>query len=98
VTEAEPAWNIVGLVEALNSWVLRESPAEELRKVVGRWAFHQHEDPYQGVHRQPGFANLYFGEVPGTRNKGAAVSCTYWIEVGTHAVKWDSFTTLNLPF
>jgi hypothetical protein len=98
MTEVERAWNIVGLVEALNAWVAREHPSEHLRKAVGRWAFQQHEDPYQGVHRQPGFPNLYFGEVAGTRHKGAALSCTYFIEVTTHSVKWDNFTTLNLPF
>ncbi len=98
MTGDEPAWAIAGLVEALNSWAQRESPGPDLRRTVARWAFNQHEDPYQGVSRQPGFPNLYFGEVPGTRAEGAAVSCTYWIEAATHTVKWDNFTTLNLPF
>jgi hypothetical protein len=97
VTSSGPAWGIAYLVEALNSWAQRENPSKELRKIVARWAFNQHEDPYQGVSRQPGFPNLWFGEVPGTRAEGAAVTCTYWIEVATHTVKWDNFTTLNLP-
>jgi hypothetical protein len=56
------------------------------------------DDPYQGVHREPGFENLWYGAVPETRHDGdQVVVCSYWIEERTRTVRCDSIATLGLP-
>jgi hypothetical protein len=45
-----------------------------------------------------GFANLWFGRVPGSENgDGQVVTCSLWIEEAPRTVRCDSFATLNLP-
>lgn len=56
------------------------------------------DDPYHGVRREKGFANLWFGPIPGSADgSGTVVACSYWIEEETHTVRCDSFATLNEP-
>jgi hypothetical protein len=89
-------WTFRYAIEALDYWAEREKPSQDLRMVVTEWAFNQHTNPYRGMDRQPGFANLYVGEVRGTRSGSAAVTCTYWIDETTSTVRFDNFTTLRI--
>lgn len=55
-------------------------------------------DPYQGVRRESGFANLWFGPVPNSDDgRGVVVACAYWIEESSHTVRCDSFASLSQP-
>ena len=55
-------------------------------------------DPYQGVRREAGFDNLWFGAVPRSgHGDGLAVMCAYWIFESTRVVRYDSFASLGQP-
>jgi len=91
-------WTLENFVDALDRWIDRESPPQDLRNFVTAWVFSRYDDPYQGVRREPGFANLWFGQVPGSQHgNGQVVACSYWIMELERVVRCDSFATLNLP-
>ena len=96
----EPAgrWGLVGFLERLDDWETREGPSDDLRLVVTAWILSRFDDPYQGVQREPGFPNLWYGEVPGTAHGHAQiVVCSYWIEETARTVRCDSIATLSFP-
>jgi hypothetical protein len=80
-------------------WIEREESAADLRLTVTAWILTRYDDPYQGVQREPGFDNLWFGETPRTRyGAGTAVACSYWIYASRSVVRCNSIATLPLPF
>jgi hypothetical protein len=88
----------VGFLDRLDTWAEQESPPDDLRLLVTAWIMTRYDDPYQGVRREHGFPNLWFGVVPHSEDgAGAVVVCAYWIEESTRIVRCDSFATLNLP-
>jgi hypothetical protein len=98
VDKGPPSWTLVGFLDRLDAWVERESPAEDLRLIVTAWVMTRYDDPYQGVRRESGFPNLWFGAVPNTDDgSGNVVACAYWIEESSRTVRCDSFATLGLP-
>lgn len=91
-------WTLEGFLELLDTWIQIESPPDDLRLLVTAWIMTRYDDPYQGVHREPSFENLWYGPVPRSANgKGAVVVCSYWIIESTRTVRCNSFATLNLP-
>jgi hypothetical protein len=80
-----------------NSGGTQESPSIELRTAVVDWIATRYEDPYQGVARQAGFDNLWWGPVPRTYRAGAVVTCSYWIIERDGVVRCDLFGTHNVP-
>jgi len=94
----DPGWQLAGFLDRLDAWAERESAPGDLRLLVTAWIMTRYDDPYQGVRREPGFPNLWFGVVPNSGDgSGAVVVCAYWIEESTRTVSCDSFATLNLP-
>jgi hypothetical protein len=67
--------------------------------VVEAWIETRYDDPYQGVEREPGFENLWFGLIPGTydRRRDTVVVCSYTIEESTRTVRCNDITTLGYP-
>ena len=51
-------------------WIERELPSDDLRLTVTAWILTRYDDPYQGVQREPGFDNLWFGEIPRPPRRG----------------------------
>lgn len=98
VPERSSAWTLEGFLDRLDAWVELESPADDLRLIVTAWVLTRYDDPYQGVRRERGFPNLWFGAIPHSYDgRGAVVACSYWIEESRHTVRCDSFATLGLP-
>jgi hypothetical protein len=93
----EPGWRLEGFLERLDAWAERESPSGDLKLLVTAWIMTRYEDPYQGMRRERGFPNLWFGSVPHSEVAGTTVVCTYWIEESARTVRCDGFATLNLP-
>ncbi len=91
------AWTLEGFLERLDAWAALESPTDDLRLIVTAWVMTRFDDPYQGVRREPGFDNLWFGTIPGTAASGTVVVCSYWIEESSRTVRCDNFATLNSP-
>ena len=56
-----------------------------MRFTVTEWILTRYDDPYEGVRREEGFPNLWFGIV--VRTGDAAVVCSYWIEESRHVVR-----------
>ena len=63
-------WQLKDFEESLDHWISLESPDDDLRLVVTAWVLTRFDDPYQGVRREPGFANLWFGPIPGSVQAG----------------------------
>lgn len=98
MSDRDAQWDLERFLPALDIWIERERPDDELRTIVTAWIFTRREDPFEGVRRQEGFENLWFGAVPLTAHtSGEVVVCSYWIEWQRHVVRCDSFATLNLP-
>ena len=94
----DPEWKLVGFDDRLDNWATQEHPPSELVIAVAHWVLSRFDDPYLGMQREPGFANLWFGPVPESEHgPGRVVVCSYWIEESTRTVRCDSFATLNLP-
>ncbi|MGH3764225.1 MAG: hypothetical protein ACRDS0_23060 [Pseudonocardiaceae bacterium] len=91
-------WALESFLERFDSWVELESPKDDLRYVVMTWILTRYDDPYQGVRREEGFENLWFGAVPKSDDgAGNVVVCSYWIKESTRIVRCDNFGTLSLP-
>jgi hypothetical protein len=98
VSDEGSPWKLEGFLDRLDAWAERESPEGDLQLIVTAWIMNRYEDPYQGMRREKGFENLWFGAVPNTLHKSSAVVvCSYWIEESIRTVRCDSFATLNLP-
>jgi hypothetical protein len=92
-------WQLESFLERLDEWIESEQPPDDLRRTVTAWILTRYDDPYQGVQREPGFDNLWFGEIPRTRHgQGKAVACSYWIYAREGIVRCNSYATLALPF
>ncbi|WP_033343504.1 hypothetical protein [Catenuloplanes japonicus] len=96
---ADPApWHLDKFLEKFDIWVAVEDPPDDLRLLVSAWIFTRYDNPYAGMHREPGLPGLWFGEVPDSNNgKGQAVACAYWVDERTRTVRCDSFATLDTP-
>ena len=92
-----PRWNLADFGRRLDEWAEREQPTGDVRLLVIMWVFSRYDDPYQGVRREPGFPNLWYGPVPNTDDGATVVLCSYWIEESTRTVRCDSFATLSRP-
>ena len=87
-----------GFLNRLDAWAELESPKDDLRLIVTAWILTRYDDPYQGVRREPSFANLWFGAIPNSDDgSGNVVTCSYWIKESSHTVRCDNFGTLSLP-
>jgi len=81
VPDQDRPWELRGFLERLDAWADLESPPADLRLLVTAWIMTRYEDPYQGVRRESGFPNLWFGPVPQSDDgRGLIVACSYWIE------------------
>lgn len=92
-------WRLSRFQERLDEWIDLEDPDDRLRIVVVNWVLSRMEDPYDGLLRQQGFDNLWFGIIPGTGDLSArsAVVCSLWIEETAHSVRCDRIATLSWP-
>jgi hypothetical protein len=85
--------------ERFGAWVELESPPDNVRRIVGNWILTRYDDPYQGVQRVEDKPNLWFGQIPNSRDgSGRVVVCSYWIEESSRTVRCDLFGTLRPPF
>jgi hypothetical protein len=92
-------WQLENFLDHLDIWIESEQPADDLRLTVTAWILTRYDDPYQGVQREPGFDNLWFGEIPRSRHGGGtAVACSYGIYASRGVVLCNSIATLPLPF
>lgn len=93
-----PLWTIEHFVDRLDAWVALEQPTDGLRQLVTTWIFSRVEDPYEGVRREPGFDNLWYGAVPGSAHGAEQiVGRSYWIDERRRLVQTDSFASLSRP-
>jgi len=91
-------WTLDKFPERFRAWLELESPSDNLRRIVGNWVLTRYDDPYQGAERVEGFPNLWFGQIPNSRDdSGHVVTCSYWIEESSRTVRCDNFGTLSLP-
>lgn len=90
-------WRQLGFAERLDEWIVTEAPDDHLRRTVTAWTLTRLDDPYEAMRRQSGFANLWFGRVPGTHRSGMAVFCSLWIDEANYIVRCDRIGSLSLP-
>lgn len=92
------AWVPEGFEGCIQAWDDREQPPDDLRAWVVEWIFTRLDDPYQGVKREPGFPNLWWGVVPGSlHGSNMVVVCSYWIVETSHVVRCESLASLSWP-
>ena len=92
-----PPFSLEGFVDAFDARVKEEEPPDSHRLRVLDWIFTRAESPYEGLRREPGFANLRFGVVPGTERGSEVVVCSLWVVEAEHVVRADRFATLSSP-
>ena len=91
-------WTLERFGECLDRWFEQDGPSQDLRLVVTSWVLSRFDDPYQGVRRERGFENLWYGTVPASHHgDGRAVLCCYWVNEREHTVVCESIATLGLP-
>ena len=96
---ASTSWDVLGFVEALDAWVEREQPADELRRFVTQWIFTRMDDPYALARRADGFADYWWAVVPGSEDPdGRVVLCFFWIDPAARTARCDTFSSLSPPF
>jgi hypothetical protein len=95
---ASRPWRQQGFEQRLDEWIALEHPDEKTRALVGGWLLSRIDDPYEGMRRQEGFDNLWFGVIPGTRGSvKTVVACSLWIQETEHVVRCDRIATLGWP-
>lgn len=64
------------------------------------WILTRLEDPYEGLQREGGFPNLWFGRIPGSYQPldGTVVVCSLWIVESSRSVRCDRIGTLSIPY
>lgn len=83
-------------MERLDAWDSQERPEEDLRVRVTTWIMSRIDDPYQGVRREAGFDNLWFGVIPDSANlAGEVVVCSYFVWEREHSVVCSSIASLS---
>lgn len=98
MAERGAAWTPQGFEQCLQTWDDLEQPDDDLRLHVVEWVFSRLDDPYQGVKREPGFPNLWWGVVPGTfHGDGKVVVCSFWIVESERVVRCESLASLSWP-
>ena len=96
--EPDDQWRLENFLEVLDRWIEVENPPSVIRRRVTAWLLTRLETPYAGVVRQDGFADLWYGVVPGTlHSDGHVVACSYWIDAQTMQARCDSIATLSAP-
>lgn len=91
-------WTLENFIERFDAWAELESPKADLRFIVMSWILTRYDDPYQGVRREVGFPNLWFGPIPNSQDgSGHVVTCAYYIKESSRTVCCDIFGTLSLP-
>jgi hypothetical protein len=92
-------WQLENFLDHLDVWIESQRPSADLCLTVTAWILTRYDDPYQGVQREPGFDNLWFGEIPRTRHGAAtAVACSYWIFASRGAVRCKQHRNPSLAF
>ena len=92
------SWRQQAFEERLDEWIALEEPAEVTRAIVGGWLLSRIDDPYEGLRRQVGFDNLWFGVIPGTKSSdNTVVVCSMWIRELEHVVRCDRIGTPAWP-
>jgi hypothetical protein len=97
VRRPAPAWKLESFEERLDLWAELEKPPIDLRLVVAEWVITRMDDPYQGVRRESGFPNLWFGCVPNSGHEGRVVVCSYWVAEREKLVRCDQIASLSSP-
>lgn len=93
-----PAWTLQDFLLRFDQWADQESPSDDLRLEVIAWILSRAEDPYQGVRRESGFDNLWYGSIPSTHHdRDQVVVCAYWIHEQSRTVRCERFGSLSLP-
>ena len=91
-------WKFVRFLEVLDRWGTIETPSVDLRIIVADWTTEQMVNPYRGMRREPGFDNLWFGPIPGTRAGWSVVTCSYFVFERERIVRCNDICTLeNVP-
>lgn len=91
-------WRFALFVEAVETWIQLEQPGDDLRLIVLNWVMNRHDDPHRGVHREPGFPDLWFGVIPSTSHNGQVVTCAYFIDEQARVVRASAIASLSPPF
>lgn len=93
-------WRLELFLERFDMWAQREGTNvdQDLRLVVVSWMQSRMDDPYQGVRRQEGFENFWFGLIPNSGDgQGNFVGCSYWIFEADRLVRCDNYGLLSWP-
>jgi hypothetical protein len=91
-------WRLVRFLACLDAWADADKPDQDTRLAVVAWVMARHDNPYAGVRRMKGEANLWFGRVAGTRRPdGTIVTCAYHIVEETRVVRCRTIARLHLP-
>jgi hypothetical protein len=94
VTGGVREWRLERFADAIEAWIERESPSDEMRLRVVDWVWQRQDDPYRGMRRDD-LPNLWFGPIPGTQVRGTVVTCSYWIYEANRTVLCSDICTLN---
>jgi hypothetical protein len=91
-------WRLVRFIAHLDRWAAAENPDQDERLTVAAWVMGRHDNPYAGVRRVKGEANLWFGRVAGTRRPdGTIVTCAYHVLEETRVVRCHAIARAYLP-
>ena len=91
-------WRLDGFDERYQEWLDQEHPDHSLGTLVLNWLFTRMEDPYEGVTRESGFPNLWWGGVPFSgHGDDQVVVVVYWVNESTHSLRCDRIASLTWP-
>ncbi len=94
---AEPLWRLDSFLERFDAWCHTEQVTVDERVLVTLWVMTRMENPFVGVRREPGFADLWFGPIPSTAGNDRVIVCSYWVDPKARTVRCNSFARLSLP-
>ncbi|MEV1013875.1 hypothetical protein AB0I89_24280 [Micromonospora sp. NPDC049801] len=90
-------WVLRGFDRHLDLWISEFDPDQDLINLVTAWVLSRFEDPFQGVRREQGFDNLWWGHVPLSLRDDTVVVCSYFVHERERTVACNSIVPLSLP-
>ncbi|MET7948423.1 hypothetical protein [Micromonospora sp. NPDC005324] len=90
-------WVLRGFDRHLDLWIAQFQPDQDLINQVTAWVLSRFEDPFQGVRREQGFDNLWWGHVPLSLRDETVVVCSYFVRERERTVTCNSIAPLSLP-
>jgi hypothetical protein len=94
-----PFWRLERFGEMFDRWEAIDHPSDTRANIVLEWIAARLDTPFLNMRPEAAIPNLWFGVIPGTREKdGSVMTCSYFILEESRTIVCNSLASLAPPF